>query len=83
MRVRWLRRGHFHADEIQHADEDNGAEDQVRLVFTEIQRVTGGTGRFAGATGDLFVSGDSPGAEPSGAVPFSSRVTGEVCLSRG
>lgn len=59
-----------------------GVLDQVRLVFTEVQRVTGGTGRFAGASGDLFVSGDSPGAEPSGAVPFESRVRGEICLSR-
>ena len=59
-----------------------GVLDQVRLVFTEVQRVTGGTDRFVGANGNLFVSGDSPGAEPSGAVPFESRVSGEICLSR-
>jgi hypothetical protein len=59
-----------------------GVLDQVRLVFTEVQRVSGGTGRFAGASGNLFVSGDSPGAESSGAVPFESRVTGEICTSR-
>ena len=59
-----------------------GVLDQVRLVFTEVQRVTGGTGRFAGATGDLFVSGDSAGALPSGAVPFESRVAGTICISR-
>lgn len=59
-----------------------GVLDQVRLVFTEVQRVSGGTGRFSDATGNLFVSGSSPGIEPSGEVPFESRVTGEVCLSR-
>ena len=59
-----------------------GVLDQARLVFTEVQRVTGGTGRFAGASGNLFVSGNSPGAEPSGAVPFESRVSGEICLPR-
>ena len=59
-----------------------GVLDQGRLVFSEVQRVLGGTGRFVGATGNLFVSGDSSGPEPSGAVPFESRITGEVCLSK-
>ncbi len=57
-----------------------GVLDQGRLVFSEVQRITGGTGHFAGASGNLFVSGDSPGPEPSGAVPFESRITGEICL---
>ena len=56
-----------------------GVLDQVSLVFTEIQQVTGGTGDFAGATGTLFLSGSSTGTLPTGVTPFSSDVSGEVC----
>ena len=59
-----------------------GVLDQQRLVFSEVQRVVGGTGRFTGATGNLFVSGDSPGPEPTGAVPFESWISGEICFSK-
>jgi hypothetical protein len=69
------RHGELHLDAI-------GVLDQVRLVFTEVQRIRGGTGQFAGASGDLFASGDSPGADATGAIPFESRLTGEVCLAR-
>ncbi len=69
------RKGDLHLSAI-------GVLDQERLVFSEVQRVVGGTGHFAAATGNLFVSGNSPGPEPTGAVPFESRITGEICLSK-
>ncbi|MCI0744867.1 MAG: hypothetical protein L0Y58_05610, partial [Verrucomicrobia subdivision 3 bacterium] len=55
-----------------------GVQDTTRLVFTEIARVTGATGRFAGASGNLFISGtvSTDGAS------FDSRITGEICLDR-
>jgi hypothetical protein len=73
--VYYTDRGELHLNAI-------GVLDQVRLIFTEMQRVTGGTGDFAGATGALFISGNSTGVEPSGVVPFKSKITGELCLQK-
>jgi hypothetical protein len=55
-----------------------GIADMARHVFTEISRITGGTGRFTGATGNLFVSGT---LAPDG-IGFQSKVSGEICLQR-
>jgi hypothetical protein len=52
-----------------------GVLDLGRGTFTELQRVTGGTGRFTGATGELFVSGTYINA-----IDWASHVTGFVCL---
>ena len=55
-----------------------GVSDNARLVFTEIARITGGTGRLSNATGNLFISGTFA---PDG-VSFQSTITGEICLNR-
>jgi hypothetical protein len=66
----------FHTDQGDLHMSVIGVSDYERLVFTEVARVTGGTGRFANATGDLFISGTfAPDA-----VSFESTVTGEICL---
>lgn len=54
---------------------DTGVLDQNQNVFTEYDTVAGGTGRFAGATGRLFVSGDITG----GGTGFSGRISGRLC----
>jgi hypothetical protein len=51
-----------------------GVQDSRRQVFSEIARITGGTGRFTNATGNLFISGT---LTPDGTA-FQSRVTGQV-----
>ena len=53
-----------------------GLTDPVRRVFTELNRVVGGTGRFHEAGGDLFIYGtlSIDGTE------FFSDVTGNICL---
>jgi hypothetical protein len=53
-----------------------GVQDNTRQVFTEIARITGGTGRFSTATGNLFISGIL--TRDGGA--FQSKVTGEICF---
>ena len=55
-----------------------GVSDYARVVFTEVGRITGDTGRFANTTGNLFIFGTF---EPDG-IHFKSRVTGEICLDR-
>src|SRR5262249_8978386 len=55
-----------------------GVSDNARHVFTEVARITGGTGRFSSATGNLFISGT---LTPDG-IGFQSKVTGEVCFAR-
>ncbi len=55
-----------------------GVLDTTRLVFTEISRVTGGTGRFTGASGNVFISGTITADGTS----FDSRITGEIYLDR-
>ncbi len=53
---------------------DVGVLDQINLVFSEVDRITSGTGRFSGATGVLFISGNQT------ATGFEGKVTGEICL---
>ena len=47
-------------------------------TFSGIGRITGGTGRFAGATGNVFTAGH---ALPDG-VSFDNETTAEVCVPR-
>ncbi|HET6891685.1 MAG TPA: hypothetical protein VFH31_11330 [Pyrinomonadaceae bacterium] len=48
------------------------------LVFTEMARINpnASTGRFAGATGVLFISGNTI----DGGATFQSSITGEICF---
>ncbi len=55
----------------------NGVIDPVTLTGTNDSVVTGGTGRFTGATGGLFFEG---GVEPDGA--FTDHLSGKVCLAK-
>lgn len=55
---------------------DVGVFDQFAGKFTELDRVIGGTGMFANASGVLFISGDAY-ADGSG---FDGRISGELCL---
>lgn len=74
----------YSANQVFHTDKGDlqmsvvGVSDYASLVFTEVARITGGTGRFANATGNLFISGTFA----SDGVRFQSRVTGEICLDR-
>ena len=65
-------RGELHLNQL-------GVIDTERRVFTEVNRVVGGTGRFHEASGDLYISGTvtSSGLETD----FESKVTGRVCLT--
>jgi hypothetical protein len=47
--------------------------DTARGEFAEINRVIGGTERFAGATGTLWITG-------TGTTVFDGRVTGQICI---
>jgi hypothetical protein len=49
--------------------------DTARGEFAEINRVTGGTERLAGATGTLWITG-------TGTTVFDGRVTGQVCTRK-
>ena len=53
-----------------------GVIDPFRQVFTELNRVVGGTGLFDQATGDLFISGTTS----VDGITFESDITGTVCL---
>ncbi len=55
---------------------DVGVFDQVTGVFSELDRVVSGTGRFETASGTLFIYGDAF-ADGSG---FTGSIAGEVCL---
>jgi len=55
-----------------------GVADSRRHLFTEISRITGGTGRFLNATGSFSVSGT---LSPDG-ISFQSRIAGEICFDR-
>lgn len=68
----------FHTEKGDLSMKVIGVSDYVREVFTELGRITGGTGRFANATGTLFISGY---LTPDG-MGFRSRVTGEICLDQ-
>ena len=54
-----------------------GVSDPLRQVFTELNRVVGGTESFYQASGDLFISGtlSIDGTE------FESAMTGTLCLT--
>jgi len=54
-----------------------GVLDLGRGIFTELQRVTGGTGRFTNASGELFVSGTYINE-----TDWTSDVTGVVGLAK-
>jgi hypothetical protein len=45
--------------------------------FSEINTITGGTGRFAGATGTLNFAGQA-----TSATTFAGAISGEICLAR-
>jgi len=51
-----------------------GVSDMNRLTFTELCRITGGTGRFGTASGDLYISGVY---EPDG-ITFHGKVYGRI-----
>ena len=55
---------------------DVGVFDQVTGVFSELDRVVSGTGRFEDASGTLFIYGDAF-ADDSG---FTGSIAGQVCL---
>ncbi|RAL20544.1 hypothetical protein DL240_16010 [Lujinxingia litoralis] len=56
---------------------DIGVFDTAGGSFTELNRVTGGTGIFEGATGTFFINGTS---FPDGS-GFEADITGEVCVT--
>jgi len=49
--------------------------DTARGTFSGVGRIVQGTGRFAGATGDVFTAGH---ALPDGS--FTNELNGEICL---
>ncbi len=55
---------------------DIGVFDTAGGTFSEVARVTGGTGLYAGVTGNLFIHGTS---YPDG-TGFSSDLSGRLCL---
>lgn len=55
----------------------DGVIDLVTLTGSNDSVVTGGTGRFEGATGTLLFEG---GVEPDGT--FTDRLTGTICLDK-
>ena len=50
--------------------------DTTRGTFAGVGRITEGTGRFAGATGDIFTTGH---VSPDG-LSFTTDMTGEICF---
>lgn len=58
--------------------EDVGVLDTVRHTYSEMQRVVGGTGHFADASGDLFSYGHTTPAGDG----FMGPVRGSVCVPR-
>lgn len=57
-----------------------GVTDPINQIFTELNRVVGGTGRFSGATGELYISGTLD--TPELVTGFESRVIGTVCIHK-
>ncbi len=53
---------------------DVGLFDVARGVFTDIARISGGTGDFAGASGTLFITGTT-----ADGVNFDDEITGTIC----
>ena len=56
--------------------DDVSVFDVARGIFAGAGRITNGTGRFAGATGDIFTTGRM---DPGG-TSFVTEVTGRLCL---
>jgi len=56
-----------------------GVMDIARKVYTEVNRVVGGTGRFHQARGDLFISGGMSTSDL--ATEFDGEITGTLCLA--
>ena len=52
--------------------------DVARGTFAGVGQITGGTGRFAGATGDIFTTG----RVLTGGSSFITNVTGTLCLPK-
>jgi hypothetical protein len=52
-----------------------GVLDTTTFVFTEINVITGGTGRFAGAAGTLYVNGAA-----TSATSFAGGIQGRICV---
>jgi len=57
-----------------------GVLDVAQGTFSEMGRVSEGTGRFAGATGVLFFFGSATAA-PDGTLHFQGDIAGELCLA--
>lgn len=55
-----------------------GVSDLGHQVFTELNRVVDGTGRFYEASGELFISGTF--SLPDIITGFESKITGTLCL---
>lgn len=55
-----------------------GVFDTARREFSELERVTDGTGRFEGATGTLWLAGTSN----ADATAFEALVTGQLCTRK-
>ncbi len=55
---------------------DIGVFDQIVGVYSEVDRISGGVGRFENATGTLFISGNAF-EDGSG---FDGEVRGKICL---
>ena len=51
--------------------------DTARGEFAEIDRVTGGTERFEGATGTLWLTGTG-----TAATGFEIKIIGQICTNR-
>jgi hypothetical protein len=49
--------------------------DTARGEAAEVDRVTGGTGKFEGATGTMFITG-------TGTTSFAIQATGNICLAK-
>jgi len=58
--------------------QDVGISETATGTFSEIERIVGGTGRFAEASGTLFIYGDAT-ADGTG---FTGTIRGEMCLGR-
>lgn len=52
-----------------------GIFDTAQVIFSELNVITGGTGRFAGATGTLHVLGRA-----TGPTSFAGEIRGTLCL---
>ena len=58
---------------------NTGVFDSTGGVFSQLDRVTGGTGRLAGAKGFIWLNGIW--LNPSGSVGIATEVRGNLCVS--